>query len=181
MDKTSFVAALDEDRFSDIKLPELDALKNTFLDPRGRRRYPIWAHVTNTIKHLPTGELRIVAILADLGMPQAKFVSPNGRINFYDHGKASALIAKDCLERLGFSKEDSDRICHLVRRHEFRYSPKWTDDAVRKWVLKIGRANIKSYFTLIQAEMAAQPSAKRQKLVEDFRNRVSNILYLMDK
>jgi poly(A) polymerase/tRNA nucleotidyltransferase (CCA-adding enzyme) len=120
-------------------------------------------------------QVRMAALLHDIGKPKAKAGDgPNS--TFYNHEIIGARITKKILERMKFSKKDSDKIVHLVRYHLFYYNVGEVGEAsVRRLVRNVGQENLEE---LLQVRMADRigsgcPKAEPYKL--------RHLRYLMEK
>ncbi len=120
----------------DVVLPEIAALDGveqpTFHD------LDAFAHTVQTVSNIePTPVLRWAALLHDAGKGPTRTVEADGRIRFFGHAKAGALIAESVCRRMRLSKADTAAIVHLVQEH-MRLgeldpdNPKAVDRAVRK-------------------------------------------------
>ncbi len=74
-----------------------------------------------------------------------------GQWVFAQHPQVGARLTRKILQRLRFSPEDVDLICHLVRYHT-RFNPMLTDKGIRRFkaldqyprIMEMARANIKA-------------------------------------
>jgi len=120
----------------EVVLPEVAALDGveqpTFHD------LDAFAHTVQTVSNIgPSPVLRWAALLHDAGKGPTRTVEADGRIRFFGHAKAGALIAESVCRRMRLSNADTGAIVHLVREH-MRLgeldpdNPKAVDRAVRK-------------------------------------------------
>lgn len=97
--------------------------------------------------------LRIAALLHDVGKPRSRQLSEKTNdYTFYDHDKIGAEIAMPIATRLRFSNDQRDRIVALVRNHLFHYDG-WSDQAVRRWIKRVGRERIEDLYLLNEADL----------------------------
>jgi tRNA nucleotidyltransferase (CCA-adding enzyme) len=97
--------------------------------------------------------LRIAALLHDVGKPRSREFSEKTKdYTFYDHDKIGAEIARPIVSRLRFSNDERDRIVALVRHHLFHYDA-WSDQAVRRWIKRVGPERIEDLYTLNEADL----------------------------
>jgi tRNA nucleotidyltransferase (CCA-adding enzyme) len=61
--------------------------------------------------------LRLAAIYHDIGKVYTLSVDQQGNRHFYDHEKISAQITQESMERLKFSKEQTDTVTCIVKLH----------------------------------------------------------------
>jgi len=119
--------------------------------------------------------VRMASLLHDIGKPKAKSGDgPNA--TFYNHEIIGAKIAKKILQRLKFSKKDTDKIVLLVRYHLFYYNVgEVSESSVRRLVRNVGPENLEE---LLQVRMADRigsgcPKAEPYKL--------RHLRYLMER
>ena len=62
-------------------------------------------------------ELRLAALLHDIGKNQCKIENSDGTCSYYQHEKASATIASDMLRTLKYSNEIIDLVSKLILNH----------------------------------------------------------------
>lgn len=97
--------------------------------------------------------LRIAALLHDVGKPRSRELSEKTQdYTFYDHDKIGAEIAFPITSRLKFSNDERDRIVALVRHHLFHYDA-WSDQAVRRWIKRVGPERIEDLYRLNEADL----------------------------
>jgi tRNA nucleotidyltransferase (CCA-adding enzyme) len=102
--------------------------------------------------------LRIAALLHDVGKPRSReFSEKTQDYTFYDHDKIGAEIALPIVSRLRFSNEEKDRIVALVRHHLFHYD-EWSDQAVRRWIKRVGPERIEDLYRLNEADLRGKGS-----------------------
>ncbi|MCK4414993.1 MAG: HD domain-containing protein [Candidatus Eisenbacteria sp.] len=134
-------------------LPELDACygvaQNRF------HAFDVFRHSIYAADAAPRENLivRMAALLHDIGKPQTA-AERNGERTFYSHQLLGARQARRLLRRLRYSREEIDRVTHLVRHHMFYYQTEWTDSAVRRFVRTVGLDNIPDLIAVRLADMA---------------------------
>jgi tRNA nucleotidyltransferase (CCA-adding enzyme) len=97
--------------------------------------------------------LRIAALLHDVGKPRSRAFSDKTQdYTFYDHDKSGAEIAAPLATRLRFSNDERARIVSLVRNHLFHYDA-WSDQAVRRWIKRVGPERIEDLYVLNEADL----------------------------
>lgn len=97
-------------------------------------------------------EIRLASLLHDIGKPRTK----NGEglnCTFYNHEIVSAKMAARVLDRLHFSKDQAEKIIHLVRYHLFYYNVgEVTASGVRRFLSRIGPENVEDFIKLREAD-----------------------------
>jgi poly(A) polymerase len=85
--------------------------------------------------------LRWAALLHDIGKPATRRHEPDGGVSFHHHEVVGAKMARKRLRALKYSKQMVDDISQLVYLH-LRFhgygDGKWTDSAVRRYVIDAG-------------------------------------------
>ncbi len=128
--------------------------------------FDVWTHAMACMDAC-TGDpvLRIAALLHDVGKPRSRAFSDKTQdYTFYDHDKIGAEIVMPIATRLRFSNDERDRIVALVRHHLFHYD-EWSDQAVRRWIRRVGRDRIEDLYRLNEADLRGKgPIFKEQDL-----------------
>lgn len=110
--------------------------------------FTIWEH---NLKALEYGakqgfplDVRIAALLHDVGKPRTKGPMKNNEWTFYGHDVVGAEMAARILERLHFPRERIEKIAKLIRWHLFKYDPDEgiTDSSVRRLIRRVGPENM---------------------------------------
>jgi poly(A) polymerase/tRNA nucleotidyltransferase (CCA-adding enzyme) len=112
--------------------------------------------------------IRMAALLHDIGKPATM---ADGR--FVGHETVGADLAEAFLERLRWPTSERDRITHLIRQHMFGYESKWSDAAVRRFIVKVGRDALDDLLLLREADNVASGQARDHGDLAAFRTRVA--------
>jgi tRNA nucleotidyltransferase (CCA-adding enzyme) len=142
--------------------------------------YGVFDHLMLSLKNCPSTEwqVRLAALLHDVGKPKTRRVV-DGEATFYNHEMMGAKMATKIMDRLRFSRADSDRVVNLIRNHMFYYNVgEVTESSVRRLIYKVGRENLKDLIDLRIADRLGSgvPKAKPYKLrhLEYMLEKVSN-------
>ena len=102
-------------------------------------------------------EVRMAALLHDIGKPHVKSVDDKGRVHFYGHELAGADIAEIILRRLKYSNDFINEVKFLVENH--MRTKQWgdtcehmKDKTLRKLQYQCGYARFFELLTLIDAD-----------------------------
>jgi len=150
-------------------LPEL--LEGYGVEQNRYHEYTIYEHNLRTADEV-SGDtaLRLAGLLHDVGKARVK----QGE-HFYGHERVGGQIARQVLSRLKYPRRVVDRVAHLVEQHMFRYEPKWTDAAVRRFVKRVGVEHLNDIFELRRADREGSNREPDAGLGE-LRRRVNEIL-----
>ena len=122
-------------------------------------------------------ELRLAALLHDIGKLPTKQPGADGDFTFYNHEVVGAKIAKRIMKRLKFSNERIDSVINLVLNHMFHYTDEWTDGAVRRFIRKVGMENIDSLFMLRMADRKGNGARKGLPApIERLKRRIEQVI-----
>ncbi len=118
--------------------------------PKEFHAYDVYNHCLYSCNNAPKDnlEVRLAGLFHDIAKPDSKVEE-----TFYNHDILGAEMVEQILRRLKFSNENIKKVAGLVRNHMFNYTSEWTDSAVRRFINRVGRDNLKNQFLLRVADM----------------------------
>ena len=100
-------------------------------------------------------ELCLASLFHDVGKPDARQMGEGGVWTFYRHEEISAEMCREIFERLRYPNAVIDSVRHLVKEHMFHYTEDWSDAAVRRFIARVGEANLENIYRLRRADTFA--------------------------
>jgi putative nucleotidyltransferase with HDIG domain len=119
--------------------------------------------------------LRLAALLHDVGKAPTLEVSDDGSLSFHRHEHVSAELAVEALTRLRFPKAVIGDVSHLITHHMFNYAPEWSDAAVRRFIARVGQDSIDDLLRLRQADTYGK-TRRRTPGQQELRRRIDSVL-----
>ncbi|QQG45756.1 MAG: HD domain-containing protein [Candidatus Sungiibacteriota bacterium] len=110
--------------------------------------FTIWEHNLKALEYGAKSkfplDVRIAALLHDVGKPATKGPMKNNEWTFYGHDVVGAKMATAILGRLHFPHAAIEKIAKLIRWHLFKYDPDEgiTDSSVRRLIRHVGAENM---------------------------------------
>ncbi|MQA99553.1 MAG: CCA tRNA nucleotidyltransferase [Actinobacteria bacterium] len=155
----------DSTGLTDRFLPELSSLKLE-QDPVHRHK-DVFAHTLAVIERTaPELELRLAALLHDIGKPKTRTIGPDG-VSFHHHEVVGARMAAERLRALRYPNEvvqEVERLIYLHHRfHTYRLG--WSDSAVRRYVRDAG-GELVQLNALVRADCTTRNATKAKQLAE---------------
>ena len=84
--------------------------------------HDVFGHIATVVEGVPpTDELRLAALLHDIGKPETFTMDESGEGHFYGHAGVSAAIAETVLRGLKASNALREEVVWLVKHHMDRY------------------------------------------------------------
>ena len=117
-------------------IPELtDTLG--FAQHNPHHQYDVYTHTAHVVESAPAEmEVRLAALLHDIGKPATFTQDENGIGHFYDHASVSARMANDILHRLKASNALRQRVVTLIEQHMNPLIP--DEKLLRRRLAKLG-------------------------------------------
>jgi tRNA nucleotidyltransferase/poly(A) polymerase len=138
-------------------LPELAVCRG--LEQKGSHRFDVLDHSFLACDYAAREqfppEVRIAALLHDLGKALTVKVDDKGIRTFYHHEAESTRLARGILTRLRCPNALVDSVCHLIAEHMFHYEENWSDVAVRRFIIRAGTDCLENLYRLRRADAYA--------------------------
>lgn len=160
---------MEETGIVNLFIPEFSKCRGCIQsDYRAFHKFDVLDHLFYACDGAPENKLnvRLAALFHDIGKPDAKNITMQEvfdskecckknleTITFYNHEKYSAEITQKIMTRLKFSNEMIKNVIHLVKEHMFHYEENWTNAAVRRFIIRVGKENLEDLYDLRFADM----------------------------
>lgn len=140
--------------------PELAAMVG--VEQNQYHAYPVWEHCLMALALVENRlDLRLAALLHDIGKPRTVSVDEAGKRHFYRHEQVGAEMADRLLQRLRFDNETRQKVVHLVRYHmDMHFDVAVADAAIRRMIARIGVEHVNDLIQVRRADRLA--SGKRE-------------------
>ena len=160
-------------------LPELEACHG--VEQMGLHHMDVYHHQLAALEvareHSYPPEVRLAALLHDIGKPECRTVAPDGgSCTFYGHDRLSGEKTDVIMRRLKCSNAEREKVVLLVREHMFNYTSQWSDGAVRRFVSRVGKDNITDLIRLRIADAQSISSKPVLDPLWELEERVRKIL-----
>ncbi len=161
----------------DVVLPELSACRGVL--QKGFHSFDVFEHSLYSCDGAPADnpEVRLAALLHDVGKPSTLSHDELGIPTFYGHEQKSVEISRNIIQRFKFPKAFESNVLNLIQNHMFNFQPEWSDSAVRRFIAKAGLENIENMFALRRADQFGmnRTSIDSHNLI-DFHKRIRNVI-----
>ncbi|MEG1983649.1 MAG: CCA tRNA nucleotidyltransferase [Oscillospiraceae bacterium] len=143
-------------------IPELRACDG-FDQHNPNHSFDILGHTAETINRASKNlNVRMAALLHDIGKPLCFSQSETGRGRFFGHMEIGAEMSRTILTRLHCPSKMADIICSLVLNHDKPYSS--TPESARYWLSQMGRKSIFLLTDLKKADCLAHARSYHNRL-----------------
>jgi poly(A) polymerase len=162
-------------------LPELDATVD-FSQEAGRRHKDVWEHTKQVVLQSPAKPIvRWSALLHDIGKVPTRVMLPDGRVTFHRHAEVGARMFDSVSRRLGFDREQRQRIRFLILHHlrANAYEPSWTDAAVRRFDHEMGGC-LEELIELSRADVTSKRPGRRDEAAKNIEALLGRILAIRE-
>ena len=143
-------------RYSDVIcfiVPEL-AMCYKFNQNNRYHTHDVYEHILHVVDNCKTNkfEIKMAALLHDIGKPNCYSEDKNGFGHFYGHPEVSGIIANSVLSSdFRVTSDERDLILKLVENHDMPLAE--TRKSIRRAMLKFGVDFLNDFFILKQADM----------------------------
>ena len=122
--------------------------------------YDVWEHSVRALAAAPPeAVVRYALLLHDLGKPETFSLDEQGVGHFYDHGRASAEIARRVCRRLRLDRHTSETVERLVRWHDVEIP--LTEKGLRRQLRRFGEEDLRRLLQIKRGDNLAQAPAYR--------------------
>lgn len=142
----------------------------------------VFVHSIKTCDCAPRDNLlvRWAALLHDVGkVDQKQTVADEKlgeRVVFYGHQQVSAEIAVRVLRRLRYRNTFVKKCENLIRHHMFNYESSWKSSTVRRFIRRVGEANLEDLFALRAADANSRNLTESLEKLGELEERVRHEL-----
>lgn len=136
----------------------------------------LYDHILNVVGYSPEVlEIRLAALLHDLGKPSTFSMGDDGVAHYYGHEEESSEIARNVLKRFRFSNEIIKNVRILIENH-MTFQSVMTDRALRRQIRKVGSDNILNLYDLMVADRLGTMKSRSADDIFKRRDRVVELL-----
>ncbi|MDW8800519.1 HD domain-containing protein [Clostridium sp. A1-XYC3] len=154
------IIALKESGLLQYIIPEL----NPTIDFEQHNKHhdkDVFNHTLAVLDNVPNKlELRLAALLHDIGKPKCFTIGEDKQGHFYGHNEVSAQISRKVLKRLRFDNKTINKVSLLVFEHMSKFD-KIKLPAIKRFINRVGEENLEDLFQLQIADVKG--SAKRSQ------------------
>ena len=160
-----------------IFFPEFDVAMETKQN-NPHHKYSVGEHILHSMEFVEKDKvLRLAMLLHDIGKPSVMEKDEEGIDHFYGHCDVGEEMAKAILRRLRFDNDTIEKVCKLVKYHDWQLSEK--PGNLRKQIVKVGVEIFPLLLKVKEADVMAQSDYKREEKlqkIEDARRMYEVIL-----
>ena len=99
--------------------------------------------------------VRLAALLHDIGKPSTRLYNKFGILRFPGHEAKGSEMSIKVLKRLKCSNQLIEEVSLLIREHTLNYSSSWSDGEVKRFIRRVGKANLDKVFQLQWSDQIA--------------------------
>jgi tRNA nucleotidyltransferase (CCA-adding enzyme) len=143
-------------------------------------RFDVYGHGLATLNGAAgEGVLRLGALLHDVGKPRTREPKPGfpDEYSFHRHEYVGAEMAVTICQRLKLPGAERDTVERLVANHMFFYTPEWSDGTVRRFLRRVGVADLPALLALREADVIGRGFGEQaDKETRELRQRVTDLV-----
>ncbi|MFA9423516.1 MAG: HD domain-containing protein [Sedimentibacter sp.] len=114
----------------------------------------------------PNLNLRMAALLHDVGKPACFTTDDKGRGHFYGHNTKSAEESEKILKRLGYDNDFIVNVKTLIQHHYIKeIIANVKEKGIRDFIDSVGEERLDDMLELIRADMMGKPGSKNIEVV----------------
>lgn len=133
-------------------IPELEALVG-FDQRNSRHNKDLFEHSLAVLEGVPAQiDVRLAALLHDIGKPACFTLDENGVGHFYNHHLVGMEITGTILERLKYDGQTIKNVSQLVGSHMTRYA-KLRSSSLKQLIKLVGENNLNNMYALQKADI----------------------------
>ena len=126
--------------------------------------YNVGEHILHSLLEIPADKvLRLTMLLHDIAKPQCLTVDEKGITHFHGHEEMGAEMSRVILRRLRMDNDTTDKVCRLVRFHDYGNGVAPDRRIVRRAVNKIGEDLFDDFILVKKADLLAQSMYLRKE------------------
>ena len=126
--------------------------------------YNVGEHILHSLLEVPADKvLRLTMLLHDIAKPQCLTVDEKGITHFHGHEEMGAEMSRVILRRLRMDNDTTDKVCRLVRFHDYGNGVAPDRRIVRRAVNKIGEDLFDDFILVKKADFLAQSMYLREE------------------
>lgn len=136
----------------------------------------VFNHSLAVVENVPAQlEIRLAALLHDIGKPTTFTMDSEGVGHFYHHQEESQRQTLLFLNRFKFSRAVTDRVSTLVGNHMF-WLTRPDREAVSRLLIQVGKENLPDLFTLQKADINGSASFHDSSFIDQAESILKEII-----
>lgn len=126
--------------------------------------YSVGEHILHSLLEVPADKvLRLAMLLHDIAKPKVLEIDDSGVTHFRGHEELSEEMSRVILRRLRMDNDTINKVCKLVRYHDYGNGVEPTGKLVRRAVNKVGEDLFPSLLLVRKADIMAQSTYLREE------------------
>jgi len=136
----------------------------------------VWTHSLKSLQSCPSPNplVRLATLLHDIGKP-ATAEGEGEKRTFYNHEVVGAKMALVIGRRFRLSKKELEKLYRLVRWHQFTVDENQTDKAIRRFIRRVGKENLKDMLDLRIGDRLGGGARQTSWRLELFKKRLAEV------